>query len=96
MAKKSERTPRSRVRSALRQLWLRSRERQSRLKMDSYTCQRCGKKQSRRKGQEVSVAVHHRNMIDWEWLIDEVYEKILIEPDQLETLCVECHAKEHA
>jgi len=47
MAKKLPYTPNSRIKSALRQLWLRSRERAKRLKEDKYTCQKCGKKQSR-------------------------------------------------
>jgi len=64
--------------------------------MDHYTCQRCGRKQSKRKGQEISVAVHHKNEIEWELIIDEVYKRILTEPEYLETLCVECHDKEHA
>lgn len=88
-------TPRSKVRSALRALWLRSRERVAALKRDQYTCQCCGKKQSRAKGREVFVEVNHRNGIEWEELINLVYERLLIDPAGLETLCVKCHDKLH-
>ena len=97
MPKKNElKTPRSRVRSALRQLFLRSRERQYSIKRDSYTCQKCSIKQTKAKGREVSVCVHHKDGIDnWEAAIDAVYEYILCHPDGLEVLCVSCHKKEH-
>ena len=92
MAKKSTSTPRGTVRSALRQLWLRSRERQAALKRDGYTCQNCGVKQSRAKGREVYVEVHHLGGMDWEALIDLVFASgLLCSPDKLETLCKECH-----
>lgn len=97
MPKKNEfKTPRSRVKNALRQLWLRSRERQSAIKRDDYTCQRCGQKQSRAKGREFYVEVHHAaGIANWEAVIDAVYEHILCPPDRLETMCKECHEKEH-
>lgn len=90
-------TPRSQVRSALRRLWLRSRERAAALKRDKYTCQNCGKKQSRRKGQEVYVEVHHieEDGLDWEKLLDYVYRHLLCHPDKLETLCKDCHEKKN-
>lgn len=87
-------TPRSKVRAALRQLYLRSRERQAALKRDHYTCQfpDCGKKQSRAKGREVYVEVHHKSGVcNWNKLIDAVYEYLLCNPDGLETLCEDHH-----
>ena len=93
MGKKLPTTPRSRIKSALRQLWLRSRERAKRLKDDKYTCQECGIKQSRAKGKEVYVEVHHRHGVDWAELIDLVFERLLVDPSELETLCVDCHHK---
>ena len=95
MGKRKPNTPRSAVRSALRRLWLRSRERQSALKRDGYRCQKCGLKQSRAKGREVFVEVHHKNPIDknWERVIDIIYEEILCSPEFLETNCKKCHAK---
>ena len=63
-------TPRSKVRAALRQLWLRSRERAAALKREKYTCQRCGVKQSKAKGKEQKVEVHHKEGIgNWEIVI---------------------------
>lgn len=94
MSRKLPHTPRSRVRSALRQLWLRSRERAAALKRDGYTCQRCNVKQSKAKGREVDVTVHHKDGVAWEALIDLVYERLLVDPERLETLCRGCHEGE--
>jgi len=88
-------TPSSQIRSALRKLWLRSRERQAAIKRDGYTCQRCGKKQSKAKGREIAVEVHHKDGIEnWQELIAAVRKYLLIDPAELETLCIECHDKE--
>ncbi len=74
MSKRLPNTPRSTVRAALRQLWLRSRERAAALKRDQYTCQVCGRKQSKAKGKEFDVQVHHKDGIgNWEQVIDSVY-----------------------
>ena len=92
MGKKLPNTPRSRVKNALRQLWLRSRERAAALKRDEYTCQGCGGKQSRAKGKEFYVEVHHRKGVcNWELITDEVYKHLLCDPSKLVTLCKECH-----
>ena len=88
-------TPRSRVRAALRQLWLRSRERAAAVKREGGCCERCGVKQSRAKGREVAIEVHHRDGIDWEALVDMVFARLLVDPSRLEVLCRECHGKEH-
>jgi predicted HNH restriction endonuclease len=94
MGKRLPGTPRSRVRSAIRQLFLRSRERAACLKAAGYTCAACGVKQSKAKGREVAVEVHHRDGIgNWEKVIDLIFEEILCSPDRLEVLCKECHAK---
>lgn len=95
MGKKLPGTPRSRVRSALRQLWMRSRERAAALKRDNYTCQVCGAKQSKAKGREQAIEVHHKlGVCNWDALIDEVYKQLLCSPDELETVCPKCHAQE--
>lgn len=91
MGKRLPTTPRSRVRSALRALWLRSRERATALKRDGYTCQECNRKQSKARGREISVEVHHKNGIAWEALIDMVFERLLCNPEALRTLCSDCH-----
>ena len=94
MGKKSLHTPRSRIRSALRQVFLRSRERAAVLKEASYTCS-CGLKQSKAKGREVSVQVHHNSGIDnWDVIIDAVYEKLLNKED-MTVLCKACHRDSH-
>ena len=95
MGKRKEGTPRSRVRSALRQLWLRSRERAAAIKREGGCCEVCGKKQSVAKGKEVKLEIHHRHGVDWEELIDRVYQSLLCHPDDLEVLCKDCHDKEH-
>ena len=94
MSKRLPTTPRSKVRAALRQLWLRSRERQAAIKRDRYSCQECGIKQSEAKGREVKVEVHHLDGMNWEHLIDSVYESgLLCGPKYLQTLCKKCHEK---
>ena len=93
--KKSLYTPRSKVRSALRSLWLRSRERASALKRENYRCEACGVKQSKAKGKEVKVEVHHLNGIEWEKMIDYVYRHLLCDSKELMVECVNCHDKGH-
>ena len=99
-AKKSRKlptTPRSRVRAALRQLYLRSRERAARLKLAGNCCERCKVKASKAKGREVSVQVHHTSghIGNWEQVIDLVYQELLVDPSLLEVVCVDCHKAEH-
>ena len=90
-------TPRSRVRSALRTVWLRSRERAARLKLAGNACERCGVKASKAKGREISVQVHHTSghIGNWEQVIDLVYQELLVDPSLLEAVCVDCHKAEH-
>lgn len=96
MGKRLPNTPRSKVRAALRQLWLRSRERAAALKREQYTCQRCGAKQSKAKGKEQKVEVHHKQGIgNWEVVIDAIIKEILCDPSNLEVVCPNCHDKEH-
>lgn len=93
--KKSLSTPRSKVRSALRQLWLRSRERASALRREGYCCEVCGIKQSKAKGREVKMEVHHiEGILEWEKMIDYIFRHLLVSPDELEVLCKGCHEKE--
>jgi len=92
MGKRQPNTPRSQIRSALRRLFLRSRERAAALKRDNYTCVACGAKQSRAKGREVYVEVHHcAGILNWDELINAVYKHLLCHPDGMETLCKGCH-----
>lgn len=92
MGKRLPTTPRSKFRAALRQVWLRSRERQAALKRDGYRCRACGIKQSKEKGREVKVNVHHLTPIDWDKLLQLVYDSgLMCGPEELQTLCVDCH-----
>ena len=92
---RKERTPRGMIRSSLRRLFLRSRERATAIKRDCYTCQKCGIKASKKRGLEQKVEVHHKDGIgNWEEVIDSVQKEILCSPEHLETLCKECHKKE--
>jgi len=85
-------TPKSHIVHALRQLWLRSRERAEALKRDGYTCQKCKRKQTTKKGQEIKVQVHHKDGItNWDKIIEVIREEMLCDIDKLETLCEECH-----
>lgn len=95
MGKRLPTTPRSRVTAALRQVWLRSRERAAALKRTGNTCEICGAKQSAAKGLEVKLEVHHNNGVQWQQIIDKVYRELLCHPDHLTVLCKECHAKTH-
>jgi predicted HNH restriction endonuclease len=95
MSKKQPNTTRSQIRSALRRLFLRSRERAAALKRDGYTCQCCGGKQSRAKGKEFYVECHHKKGVEnWDALFEAVYKYLLCDPEHLEVLCKECHEKE--
>jgi 5-methylcytosine-specific restriction endonuclease McrA len=95
MGKKLPYTPSSQIRNALRQLWLRSRERSAAVKREHNTCERCGRKGSVAKGREVKIEVHHRAGIgNWEMVIQAIRQHLLTEPEGLEVLCQECHKKE--
>lgn len=87
-----EKTKDSQIRSTLRMLFLKSKERAAVLKRDEYTCAECGIKQSKRKGEEVKVQVHHEIGIDnWAMMIHAVREYILCNPKDMVTLCSRCH-----
>jgi len=93
MGRKLPHTPKSRIRSALRQLWLRSRERAKALKESDYRCVDCGVKQSAAKGKKVTLEVHHDPPIDWTGVIEIVMERLLNVPQV--PLCKECHKARH-
>jgi len=94
MGKKLPYTPNSKIKAALRQLFLRSRERGKAIKRDGYTCQECGVKQSRAKGKEVFVEVHHKqNILNWQEMYDVIRQYLLCDPDHMKTLCKKCHTK---
>ena len=92
MGKRLKHTPNSQIRSALRQLFLRSRERGAAIKRDGYTCVKCGAKQSRAKGRVIKVEVHHKQgILNWDALFAAVRAYLLSDPENMETLCEPCH-----
>jgi predicted HNH restriction endonuclease len=95
MGRKLPTTPRSRIKNALRTVWLRSRERAAAMKREGYTCQICGVKQSKAKGREVDVQVHHREPINWDGVVDIIVERVLQDPSRLVVLCKACHEGMH-
>ena len=95
MGRRSPYSTNTAIKSALHRLWLRSRERALRLKQDNYSCQKCGVKQSKAKGREVSVNVHHLDGIRWAEIIEYIRQELLVKPDRLQTLCKSCHSEEH-
>lgn len=95
VGKRLEYTPNSKIKAAVRSLFLRSRERAHAIKRDGYTCVRCGAKQSKAKGREVSVEVHHKEgVLNWDEIYRVVRQYLLCTPEQLETLCKSCHEQE--
>lgn len=87
-----EQTPDSIIKGTLRKLFLRSRERAAALKRDHYTCQKCARKQTMKKGFELKVQVHHEDgILNWQLLIEEIRKYLLCDPEKLKTLCKECH-----
>jgi len=97
MGKKLPHTPNSRIKNDLRRLWMRSRERAAALKREDYSCERCKAKQSRAKGREVYVEVHHKDGItNWQEIYRQIRKLLLVDPDRLEVLCRECHESEHS
>lgn len=96
MGKKLPTTPRSRARAAIRQLFLRSRERAACLKAAKNRCSKCGVKSSKKIGAEVKVHVHHKNGIKiWEEVLDLIFREILCAPELMTVLCVACHEELH-
>ena len=87
-------TPRGKIVSHLRMLWLTSRERSEALKRDNYTCRNCLRKATTKKGQEFKVQVHHKEgVLNWDEMVDSIYKYLLVDPDKLVCLCKECHDK---
>ncbi len=80
----------------LRMLWLRSVERAEAMKRAKYCCERCGVKQSKAKGKEQKVEVHHKGGVgNWDRIIAVIREELLCPPEKLEVLCPDCHDTEH-
>lgn len=96
MGKKLPHTPSSMIKNGLRNIFLRSREHQGALKRDSYTCTKCHRKKTTKKGQEFKVQVHHLEGIPMSSVVNVVREFVIQRVGRLATLCPECHDKEPA
>ena len=89
-------TPNSKIRAALRMLFLRSRERNSALKRTGNRCEECGVKASVAKGREVKIEVHHREGVaNWDELFTTVRKFLLVDESKMQPLCKSCHEKKH-
>lgn len=96
MGKRLPHTPNSSIKSALRRLFLRSRERAAVLRGSGYTCAACGLKQSKAKGREVYVEVHHlAGVCNWDKLYEAIRQHLLCSPDDMVCLCSSCHSAAH-
>jgi hypothetical protein len=95
VSRKLPTTPRSRIKSALRQVWLRSRERAACLKAAGHCCEVCGVHASVAKLREIKLQVHHRDGINWDGIVDAVIKAMLPDPSRLQALCEKCHAEQH-
>ena len=76
----------------LRKCFLWSRERATVLKRDKYTCQVCGAK----KKDGAKIACHHiSGRIDFDKIIGVIRGELLVPPDNMITLCRDCHKASH-
>jgi hypothetical protein len=89
-------TPDSMIKSAMRLLFMRSRERRAAIRRDKYTCS-CGARASTAKNKVVKIEVHHtaENDINWKRIYDVIREELLCDPKDMITLCRPCHYKIH-
>ena len=87
MAKKPI-TPKSKIISILRKyIWLYSRERAERLKIDKRKCWGCGSTDK--------LNVHHISPVDFDKIIAVIRRQLLVKPKKLMVLCKSCHKLEH-
>jgi predicted HNH restriction endonuclease len=93
MGRKLESTPKSRIKNALRQVWLRSRERAKALKSTGNRCCKCGVKAIVAKGREVKLEVHHDPPILWDGVVQLIYDRLLNVPQF--PMCHDCHQQIH-
>jgi plasmid maintenance system antidote protein VapI len=90
---KKDITPHSQVKSVLRQLFLRSRERNQALKNAGRRCQ-CGC--NRKADKDTVLEVHHKEgILNWDEIYNAIYENLLCSPEKLMVLTKECHEKMH-
>ena len=93
--KKKPITPNSQITNVIRKLWLFSRERRERLRLDDSTCWTCRRKGSKASGREVAVEVHHIEPVQMKKILEVIRRELLVGPEKLATYCKECHKAEH-
>jgi len=90
-----KKTTKAKIKSHLRLLWLRSTERSQAMQLAGYCCQRCGVKQSKAKGREQKVEVHHKlGVCNWDLIAECIMDQLLCPVTELEVLCPNCHKEE--
>lgn len=73
-------------------MFVKSRERAAAMKRDNYSCQKCGVKQSKAKGREQKIDVHHlKGIYVWDSIIQQIQDHILCDAKDLQCLCPACH-----
>jgi len=80
-------TPNSQITSMLRRLWLYSRERRERLRLDGSACWTCKSK--------IKPHVHHITPINMARIIRVIREEMLVGPEKLATYCKPHHDDIH-
>jgi 5-methylcytosine-specific restriction endonuclease McrA len=95
--KSPTRTPKGRIVSLLRRLWLYSPERRAAIKREDNTCEECGKKGSKAKGREVVIHAHHlrEGGINWNHIEEVIRIQLLCDPSEIAILCKYCHELLH-
>jgi 5-methylcytosine-specific restriction endonuclease McrA len=93
-------TPDGIIKSAMRLLFMRSREKGAAMRRDKNTCQQCGAKGSVAKGKEVKTECHHiigteGRDINWQRIYEVIREELLCPPQEMITFCRPCHLAIH-
>ncbi len=85
-------TPKGKIVSSLRRLWLHSRERNEALKVGGRKCSSCGVKASVARSSPQKIEVHHKGgVLNWDEMVATIRQQLLVGPDKLKCLCPDCH-----
>lgn len=94
--KKLDYTPSSKIVHAVRAMSMRSREFAEARKNTANSCCICGRKQSKAKGREVAIHIHHgTHRPIWERVVRAIRQEVLQTPGILWPICRECHENIH-
>lgn len=94
--KKLDYTPSSKIVHAVRAMSMRSREFAEARKNTANSCCICGRKQSKAKGREVAIHIHHgTHRPIWERVVRAIRQEVLQTPGMLWPICKECHENIH-